>query len=577
MSTEKQIKIVDDDITIIHDDLKRIQTRPTQFITAVGSLGVFHLCKEIIDNASDECGNKKSPGNHIQIIMTDKSLIVRDNGRGIATDKIREIYETMQAGSNMTRANGSTKGENGLGGSTCVLATSSYLEVTTIRPNEKKKMTLIYKDAKLESETCEEYTGNDHGLIVTFRPSKRVLGVDTLPVHMIEPWLKDFDFTLSPNIKMDYKINGKEHHVEHKELYKFFDRDLKLNEDKLCSTLVFPIKGDLLETFMDKTYNRTFNAEVAIVYSNPEHYKGEDIWYSWMNMIYTKRNGDHFDGVKRGFIKALTERVYRKNKKLDGEDIKKDIEAHLNIVVNAKCDMAHMFSAQGKDCVLSKDILKGFMEATYNELSKSRNSVLDEMVEIVVGNHRARVEGEKARKISSTSKALKNWVRPDSFIPCSSVKTVEPKELYLVEGLSAGGGIRAARNSKFQAILQFRGKSLNVWNQDLARILKSEPWLNLVKVLGCGIGPTFDIKKLNFDKIILATDADIDGYHIRTGWCSFFMKEMPEIITAGKLYVAEPPLYQLVKGKEKMYVATQTEYIEKCVDSIGDLEISFIR
>ena len=577
MSTEKQIKIVDDDITIIHDDLKRIQTRPTQFITAVGSLGVFHLCKEIIDNASDECGNKKSPGNHIQIIMTDKSLIVRDNGRGIATDKIREIYETMQAGSNMTRANGSTKGENGLGGSTCVLATSSYLEVTTIRPNEKKKMTLIYKDAKLESETCEEYTGNDHGLIVTFRPSKRVLGVDTLPVHMIEPWLKDFDFTLSPNIKMDYKINGKEHHVEHKELYKFFDRDLKLNEDKLCSTLVFPIKGDLLETFMDKTYNRTFNAEVAIVYSNPEHYKGEDIWYSWMNMIYTKRNGDHFDGVKRGFIKALTERVYRKNKKLEGEDIKKDIEAHLNIVVNAKCDMAHMFSAQGKDCVLSKDILKGFMEATYNELSKSRNSVLDEMVEIVVGNHRARVEGEKARKISSTSKALKNWVRPDSFIPCSSVKTVEPKELYLVEGLSAGGGIRAARNSKFQAILQFRGKSLNVWNQDLARILKSEPWLNLVKVLGCGIGPTFDIRKLNFDKIILATDADIDGYHIRTGWCSFFMKEMPEIITAGKLYVAEPPLYQLAKGKEKMYVATQTEYIEKCVDSIGDLEISFIR
>lgn len=575
MSTEKHLK--DDQYKIIHTDVEKIIARPTMYITAVGEAGAFHMVKEIIDNNRDECIKKDSPGNQIYVEITNKQLITRDNGRGIPTNIIREVFETLQAGTNMTRSgHNQTSGENGAA-STCMVATSSYLEVTTIRPNEKKKMTLIYKDAKLESETCEEYTGNDHGLIVTFRPSKRVLGVDTLPVHMIEPWLKDFDFTLPPNIKMDYKINGKEHHVEHKELYKFFDRDLKLNEDKLCSTLVFPIKGDLLETFMDKTYNRTFNAEVAIVYSNPEHYKGEDIWYSWMNMIYTKRNGDHFDGVKRGFIKALTERVYRKNKKLEGEDIKKDIEAHLNIVVNAKCDMAHMFSAQGKDCVLSKDILKGFMEATYNELSKSRNSVLDEMVEIVVGNHRARVEGEKARKISSTSKALKNWVRPDSFIPCSSVKTVEPKELYLVEGLSAGGGIRAARNSKFQAILQFRGKSLNVWNQDLARILKSEPWLNLVKVLGCGIGPTFDIRKLNFDKIILATDADIDGYHIRTGWCSFFMKEMPEIITAGKLYVAEPPLYQLVKGKEKMYVATQTEYIEKCVDSIGDLEISFIR
>lgn len=575
MSTEKHLK--DDQYKIIHTDVEKIIARPTMYITAVGEAGAFHMVKEIIDNNRDECIKKDSPGNQIYVEITNKQLITRDNGRGIPTNIIREVFETLQAGTNMTRSgHNQTSGENGAA-STCMVATSSYLEVTTIRPNEKKKMTLIYKDAKLESETCEEYTGNDHGLIVTFRPSKRVLGVDTIPVHMIEPWLKDFDFTLPPSIKMDYNINGKEHHVEHKELYKFFDRDLKLNEDKLCSTLVFPIKGELSETFMDKTYNRTFNAEVAIVYSNPEHYKGEDIWYSWMNMIYTKRNGDHFDGVKRGFIKALTERVYRKNKKLDGEDIKKDIEAHLNIVVNAKCDMAHMFSAQGKDCVLSKDILKGFMEATYDELSKSRNSVLDEMVEIVVGNHRARIEGEKARKISSTSKALKNWVRPDSFIPCSSVKTVEPKELYLVEGQSAGGGIRAARNSKFQAILQFRGKSLNVWNQDLARILKSDPWLNLVKVLGCGIGPTFDIRKLNFDKIILATDADIDGYHIRTGWCSFFMKEMPEIITAGKLYVAEPPLYQLAKGKEKMYVATQTEYIEKCVDSIGDLEISFIR
>lgn len=574
MSTERNLR--DDKYTIIHNDVEKIIARPTMYITSLGELGAFHLVKEIIDNNRDECIKKESMGDTILVELTNKQITTRDNGRGIPTNLLREVFETIQAGTNMTRSgHNQTSGENG-SGSTCVLATSSYLEVTTIRPNEKKKLTLIYKDAKLVSENLEEYTGNDHGLIVTFRPSKRVLGVDTLPIHMIEPWLKDFDYTLPPSIKMDYKINGKEHHVEHKELYKFFDRDLTGDDDKMCNTLVFPIKGNLVETFMDTSYDRTFEAEVAIVYSNPETYKGEDIWYSWMNMIYTKRNGDHFDGVKRGFIRAMTERVYRKNKKLEGEDIRRDIEAHLNIVVNAKCDMAHMFSAQGKDCVLSKDILKAFAEATYNELSKSRSGVLDEMVEIIVGNHRARVEGEKARKISSTAKGLKNWARPASFIPCSSVKTAEPKELYLVEGLSAGGGIRAARDSKFQAILQFKGKSLNVWNQDLSRVLKSEPWLNLVKVLGCGIGPTFDIKKLNFDKIIMATDADIDGYHIRTGWCTFFLKEMPEIITAGKLYVAEPPLYELVKGKEKMYVATQTEYIEKCIESIGDLEISFV-
>ena len=109
------------------------------------------------------------------------------------------------------------------------------------------------------------------------------------------------------------------------------------------------------------------------------------------------------------------------------------------------------------------------------------------------------------------------------------------------------------------------------------RALASLPWLNLVKVLGCGIGPTFDIKKLNFDKIIIATDADIDGYHIRTGIATFFVKFLPEIVKAGKLYIAEPPLYKLAKGKDVYYVASQREYINKCIDSIGDLEISFIK
>ncbi|EKC44388.1 DNA gyrase subunit B, partial [human gut metagenome] len=175
----------------------------------------------------------------------------------------------------------------------------------------------------------------------------------------------------------------------------------------------------------------------------------------------------------------------------------------------------------------------------------------------------------------SSTRGLKSWTKPDSYIPCSSVKTDHPKELFLVEGNSAGGGLRSARDPKYQAILTFRGKSLNVWDEDLARVLKSIPWLNLVKILGCGIGPSFDIKKLNFDKIIIATDADIDGYHIRVGMCSFFLKYMPEIIYAGKLYIAEPPLYKLMQGKEPIYVASQTEYIQKCIESIGDVQISF--
>ena len=116
---------------------------------------------------------------------------------------------------------------------------------------------------------------------------------------------------------------------------------------------------------------------------------------------------------------------------------------------------------------------------------------------------------------------------------------------------------------------------MNVWDLTLDRALASLPWLNLVKVLGCGIGPTFDIKKLNFDKIIIATDADIDGYHIRTGISTFFVIFFPEIVKAGTLYIAEPPLYKLMKNKEVFYVASQTEYLDKCVESIDDMEIEF--
>jgi DNA gyrase subunit B len=121
----------------------------------------------------------------------------------------------------------------------------------------------------------------------------------------------------------------------------------------------------------------------------------------------------------------------------------------------------------------------------------------------------------------------------------------------------------------------FKGKSLNVWDNDLDRVLKSEPWLNLVKILGCGIGSGFDIKKLKYDKIIIATDADVDGYHIRVGFITFFVKYMPDIIRAGKLYIAEPPLYKLQRGKDVSYVATRREYMDKCIESLGDLEIEF--
>lgn len=562
----------DDKMRIIENDIEKIQARPMQYISSLGDLGIFHICKEIIDNAWDECKKKESPANKFEVYINNNKIIVSDNGRGISTDIIQKVFETIQAGSNMERSGGYTAGENGVG-TTCAVAMGAMVTVVTIRPNEKKMLTLTWEDGKLTERKLEKYTGKDHGLTVTFMPSKKRMGVDKIPIDLLINWFKGFDYTLPRGISMEYTIGHKTTKIEHKTLDEFFDAEIK-PEQRFCSPLKIKCNGGLVEKYNGKEYDRTFEIEAAIVYSSNE-YRGELIEHSWMNHIHTVQNGSHVNGVVSGFAKYITERVVAKNKKLVDEDLKKDILAHFNIVVKGECNMANMFSSQAKHTVLDASLAVAIRNATYESLKNMSQRVIDDMVDVIIANHRARIEGEKARDINRSTKEIKTWSIPDSFIPCANVKTEQPKELFLVEGNSAGGGIRGGRNGKFQAILMFKGKSLNVWDNDLDRVLKSEPWLNLVKILGCGIGSGFDIKKLKYDKIIIATDADVDGYHIRVGFITFFVKYMPEIIRAGKLYIAEPPLYKLQRGKDVSYVATRREYMDRCIDSLGDIQISF--
>lgn len=570
------LKTKDDEIYVKKSDIDAIRKRPSMYAAAVGSAGALHICKEIIDNNRDECFKKDSPGNVINVEITEKGMISRDNGRGIPTKLLRVIHETNQAGSNMTRSGGATAGENGTGTALAV-ALSHDFKVTTIRPQEKKKLTLIYREGELIDEILEDYNGDDHGLITMFTPSKKILGVDKIPVDELVKWIQGFNYTLPKSINLNYTVNGRKYSVVHRNLYEFFDTVIP-TEDRFCNTLVIECSNKLTETFMEKPFNRKFKIEAAIVYSNPTNFKGEDTRQSWMNMIYTSQNGSHVNGVINGLSKYLIEKAKSKNKRLnevDNKDLKKDVLSHLHVVVKAECDFAHMFNSQAKHTVESSELEKCITETVYNTLKEMNQSVIDELVDVVVSNHRARIEGEKARAISRSTKTYKGWTKPKSFIPCSSIKTEQPKELFLVEGNSAGGGIRQARDPLYQAILMFRGKSLNVWDLELDRVLKSDTWMNLVKVLECGIGASFDIKKLAYDRIIIATDADVDGYHIRVIFLTFFYKFMPGIIESGKLWIVEPPLYELKAGKDVNYVASQKEYIEECINSMSDVWIEF--
>ena len=221
---------------------------------------------------------------------------------------------------------------------------------------------------------------------------------------------------------MSYSINGEMYHVRHKELYEYFNLYIS-EDDRLCNTLSFSCNGNRQEIVLDKKYDRKFDVDVAITYADPDKYKGDDIKHSWTNMIHTSQNGSHVDGVIKGFSKFINEKVIAKNRKYEDINIKKDIITHMSIVVRAECNFANMFSAQAKQTVVAKTLENAIANAVYAELGKISNGVINEMVDVVIGNHRARIEGEKARNISSTTKALKSWQKPDSYYPCSSVKT----------------------------------------------------------------------------------------------------------------------------------------------------------
>jgi DNA gyrase subunit B len=474
----------------------------------------------------------------------------------------------------MKRASGATSGENGTG-TACYTALASEIIIESRRPQEKKKLTLIYQEGILVDEILEEnYTGPS-GMTTTFKPSKQIMGSKDIPIDILLEWFKGFDYTLDKGTKFEYWVNKKHYQVKHKDIDQFFDD--KITDDKrLNEPIFFQCKGAVDETFNNKTETKDFTVEAAIIYSNAD-YKGESIRYSWMNRIYNMSNGDHMNGTINGLSKYVIQRVIKKNSKLKDDDLKRDVLANLHVVIKCSCTMAHMFSGQSKEKVMNTPLRNAITEAVFKELNRMSQTRLDELVEICIQNNRVRKAGEQSRHLKSATRTTK-WEKPSSYIPAASSIPKSQRELFLVEGLSAMGGLRAARDNN-QAILAFRGKNLNVWEEDLTRVMKNDPknpWLNLVQILECGIGPTFDINKLAFDKILIATDADVDGYFIVVGFLAFLYKYMPEIISSGRVYICEPPLYKVLKNKDELYVASKNELIATSIRSINDIDIEFV-
>lgn len=505
-----------DKITHIEDDIEKIQTKPGMYMSYLGNRGARHLAFEVINNAFDECLNKASPADTVTITYDIDSdlMTVTDNGRGLPPESMKVACTKINAGSKITReSSGASAGENGVG-LTCVNAMSRYFKMTVRAINEDQVYELVFNEGKEVSDTHRKNLGSSHGTTIEFSPSQQYLGKNTkIPYKEILDWIDKLSFLFSAKIKVKFEVYKGQ---KLKEEYKIKTRPFK---DYLVTHTTTPISpvvsleatDKFTEDVQDRHQKKSATLRFCFVYGSdtPEFID------SFCNLINTIDNGDHLDAVKEVISryiataakKSLTEREAAKY------DITwMDVQSGLNIIVCLDTDMQNVgFTGQTKQKISSEQVfalVKSMATRTVQEYFESNKDVLDKLIKIVKLNAKARVEMNKI-KSSVIKESVTVWDehRMRNFVPCNN-RGKQYKEIFLVEGKSAKGAAQLARDPDTQALYAFRGVSANSFKRDGTTILENEEFKNLVKVLGCNIGPKFDIDKLKYDKIIIMTDAD---------------------------------------------------------------------
>ena len=553
-----------EDIQVL-EGLEAVRKRPGMYIGSTGSRGLHHLVYEIVDNSIDEalagyCDTIKVS------IHKDNSITVEDNGRGMPVDThpkmgipaVEVIHTVLHAGGKF--GGGGYKVSGGLHGvgASVVNALSTHMEVE-VRRNGK-----IYRQEYRYGKTVTplEEIGNARktGSKSTFWPDPEIFDEIEYDYRTLQSRLREMAF-LNKGVKItltderEGKKKQEEFHYEGG--IKEFVAHLNHNKDAIHENIIY---------FEVSDKNR--EVEVAVQYTQSYN---ENL-YSYANNINTTEGGFHMVGFKTAVTRVINDYA-RKNKilkekdeALSGEDVREGMTA----VISVKLEEPQ-FEGQTKTKLGNSD-MRGFVEsATAEYLS----IFLDEhpkeakvIIEKCLTAARARESARKAREMTRRKSVLDGTSMPGKLADCSE-KDSSISEIFLVEGDSAGGSAKEGRDRKRQAILPLRGKILNVEKARLDKVLNSEEIKNMIKAFGCGIGKDFDIEKLRYHKIIIMTDADVDGAHIRTLLLTFFFRYMRPLIENGYVYAAQPPLFRVKKGKEIYYTYSDKEQ-EKVLAQLAD-------
>ncbi|MES2304133.1 MAG: DNA topoisomerase (ATP-hydrolyzing) subunit B [Gemmatimonadota bacterium] len=543
-----------DSITVLKG-LEAVRKRPGMYIGSTGENGLHHLVYEVVDNSIDEA----LAGHASRIDVTihrDNSITVTDDGRGIPVDihptegipGVELALTVLHAGGKFDKNSYKVSGGLHGVGVSVVNALSEKLTVTVDREGARHQMSFVRGHTTQKLTVIGMAAGT--GTTVHFKPDPEIFNV------------LEFSWTtLADRLRQLAFLNGGINII------------LTDERDEIPKTETFYFKGGLVEfvTWLNRNKKTLhpkpvhFSAtrddvDVDIALQYEEGYNENT--FTFVNNINTHEGGTHLTGFRSALTRTINE-VAKKStamKKetftLSGDDAREGLTCVLHVKVREP-----QFEGQTKT-KLGNGEVEGIVRAVVNEhlgqFLEENPAVGRAIVEKAVSSARAREAARKARDLVRKKSGLENAVLPGKLADCS-LDDPSLCEIYLVEGDSAGGSAKQGRNRSFQAILPLRGKILNVERARIDKILGNEEIRAMITAIGCGVREDFKIEEARYHKIILMTDADVDGAHIRTLLLTFFFRQMPELIEAGYIYIAQPPLYRVAKGREEYYAYTEEE------------------
>ena len=555
------------------EGLEPVRKRPSMYIGSTGPRGLHHLVYEVVDNSVDEAlaGFCKA----IDVtIKADNSIVVVDDGRGMPVDlhpklgipAVEVIHTVLHAGGKF--GGGGYKVSGGLHGvGASVVNALSEIMTVEIRRDGK-----IYSQSYSRGETTSDLevigTCRKTGSKTMFKPDSEIFDEVDFDYDTLEHRLREMAF-LNKGVRITITDERENRKKKEEFFYEGGIREFVKHQNKTKEAL----HPDII--YFEVKKENEVEVEVAMQYTD----RYNETILSYANNINTAEGGTHLVGFKSALTRVLND-FARKNKFLkenddgfSGEDVREGLTAIISVKLTDP-----QFEGQTKTKLGNSD-MRGFVETSTNE---NLSAFLEEnpaqakaVLDKCILTARAREAARKARELTRRRGALDDFGLPGKLADCSE-RDPAVCELFLVEGDSAGGTAKSGRDRARQAILPLRGKILNVEKARLDKMLNSEQIKNMITAFGCGIGEEFNEEKLRYHKIIIMTDADVDGAHIRTLLLTFFYRYMKPLIQNGFIYIAQPPLYQVKKGKEVHYTYTERQQ-EKLLSKIGEGKLDIQR